>query len=281
MVGINMSTYFESINNEDVLQINDEYKTPMIVRKGEVMADYTKGECYGFKLLNNEDFATFKVDGGKLYISPMYIYDGYRVYYVASDGKAIKYKVYGKDFTPEVHGVGLEVFNKNGQMIYSTNYETSSYKMFHTEIADTSIGQADGRDSSYLKIWHNISPWSTSSQNYWKEYKYSGVDPYILSHTIPWAVVGHMYDKGQGYPYSPYNEYGAFYTAGFVFINKDTFTTECHTNAWRATRLIGAGDLHQLGKCIRRGPKDYYYGHIYNFAGILTINYMFSVFERL
>lgn len=273
-----MSTYFETKNDDGGIQITDNESTFQVVRSGEISANYKNGEWYGFSLINSESFATFKVDNGNLLISPMYIYNGKRIQYVSSDGEKIKYKVFGesKAVQPSEHLVGIEVYNAQREIVYSSALDLLNYKQYKSIYADSNISNRSGNDNDFLKTWTGMM----LSDAWWEAYAYSGKDPYIMSYTMPWVVGYNTYDKKGDLAFGR-KEYGIHYVTGYRFTNGYSFST------MRNTRLIsnmsslkGDGDLHQLGMVIKSsGGSDDYNGKNYNYAGIFCTGYMFHIFD--
>lgn len=273
-----MSTYFETVNNDGGIQITDKESTFQVVRSGEVSANYQNGEWYGFSLINSESFATFKVNNGNLLISPMYICNGKRVQYVSSDGENIKYKVFGdsKKITPSEHLVGIEIYNAQKEIVYSSALDLLNYKQYKSIYADSNISNRDGNDNNFQKTWTGMM----LSNTWWEAYTYSGKDPYIMSYTIPWVVGYNTYDKNGDRAFGR-KEYGIHYVTGYRFTNGYSFSTMQNTRLIsNMSRLKGEGDLHQLGTVIKSsGGKHDYNGKNYNYAGVFCTGYMFHVFD--
>lgn len=274
-----MSTYFETIDNDNGIQLSDNSPTYQVIRTGELSANYQKGEWYGFSLSNTESFATFKVNSGNLLISPMYIYNGRRIQYVSSDGSSIKYKVFGdsRSVPPSTHLTGIEVYNNNSEVVYSSALDTLNYKLYKGIFPYSSIYNGTGNDSNFMKIWTNMM-WG--GKVFWDLYAYSGKDPYIMSYTIPWCVGYNTYDKNGDRAFGR-KEYGIHFLSGYKFTNSDSFSTRSSLFLIsNMSTLRGDGDLHQLGVITSsHGGGHDYNGRNYNYAGIFCISYMFHIFD--
>ncbi|MGE9900485.1 hypothetical protein [Mitsuokella multacida] len=274
-----MSTYFETIDNDNGIQLSDNSPIYQVVRTGELSANYRNGEWYGFSLSNAESFATFKVDSGNLLISPMYIYNNRKIQYVSSDGSSIKYKVFGdsRSVTPSTHLTGIEVYNDNREVVYSSALDTLNYKLYKSILPYSSIYNGTGRDSDFMKIWNNMM---VNGKILWDLYAYSGKDPYIMSYTIPWVVGYFTTEKKYGFVYGR-KEYGIHFATGYKFSSPDSFST--HSQTFLITNmstLKGDGDLHQLGIITKSGGSSHdSEGHHWNYAGIFCISYMFHIFD--
>lgn len=122
-----MSTYFESYTAEStpILQINDSYKTAIIKRYGTFKANYNNGVAYGFTLENDEMFAALRVDKGKLYFTPMVLYNGEKIIYVTCDSDTdIHYVTYSLTANQNsvTSGAGIEIYNADSKIVFSSNY---------------------------------------------------------------------------------------------------------------------------------------------------------------
>lgn len=273
-----MATYLEIKNNEQVTQIGDTYDVQCVVRKGQIAANFNNKEVYGFFLNKNETAALFNVDSGSLVISPPLLLNDSIIYYVASDGQPINYVTLGlpSNLTPKAHGAGLEVYNQDGGMVFSSFYEQVSYKEAVSISPISAIFDNSGTRDSQIETAVNQLAGNADGHNYYPKYAYSGTNrAYIYAQNIPLINAGGG-DTRWGADWNPGLSRMVVWCR-FVFDSPSSFSnTQDIKKLWPHV-LKGGGNLDQLSR-YTGSKEDSDTTYIY-YAGPLFLTFYFHVFE--
>lgn len=267
-----MSTYFQAVNDGNIVQLNDEYTVHSIVRDGMIKANVNKNEMYGFYLHEDEEYAAFKINKGKLLITPMLRYQGQKIYYVTSTtDEPIYYRVYSSEFNRSESNshAGLRLYNKDGCLIFDSGHKLERMLGTYMNVYDRTANYKDGLDDTEaLCVGHVYS-------NYGME-RYGVIDNYLIGRPKgckPWSKVidTDTYVASFATPWCPRYvcEY-SFYACAYVFENGTLSTETKMTQYWTTgTRkiLYGGGDINQILTWVND----------FMVEGITSLMYMFNL----
>ena len=121
-------TYFESWNG-DYFQLSDSTRLLHIVRHDRIVVNTFEKQLHGIVLDDGIAGVSYFVNNATLWVSPITTYQGQRIQYVTSDvDKPIDVYYWSYDFfEPMVHGVGIELCNANGQVVFNSNGTLGSF----------------------------------------------------------------------------------------------------------------------------------------------------------
>lgn len=178
-----MSTYFESILDDgSTVQIADNYESMCVKRTGTFTANHINGYITCIALDTDEIFVGFRCENAILYISPIVSYGGKRVCYVTcSTDSVISYftvSLYATLMKPSTSSCGLEIYDENGNVVFSSGQNKRSTIVDHAHI-NCSVRDL-GNKNQALFNQSNIS-WGT----------YSIADNkhrYVVSYETPWQT---------------------------------------------------------------------------------------------
>lgn len=259
-----MSTYFETyVADTNKLQISDEYQGIGVGRTGTCAANLSAGQVYGLPLLDDEVYAMFRTENDTLAISPCVVYSGHRIYYVGTkNGSTIKYKTVSTSsmFKKLNHGEGMEIYDENSALVYSSNYEAISVGDFYNINPNVFIHYSDGDN---ITLYNNS--WNPVAIN-------DDGKGYIFSMGAPW---------GGEYTVWSYSNvdtqwHRKIYYGGYTFENGTIKTLQTPYISAQITTCLGGGDLNQIGNQYSYYAWSDKYGS-YEEAGIWCANYSFNV----
>lgn len=271
-----MSTYFECINDNGTLQINDFYETQGITRNGTIRACISNGKIYGLTLNDEENCMAFSVASGTLYVSPVTKYNGKKICYVASkEDVDIAFYAYSTahNYVLKDSGCGLQIFNAKGQPIFDSMFSTLSIEGFYSNAYDFSGNYVNGVDDTFALITGTIMEGhgGERASTFWlidhvagcKEWsktvrKGTVVRPYCT----PWST-------RLAAPYSS-SDMNQLFICGFTFSENGTkISTDKKFSVYSVNTLLGDGNLIQLHRTLNRG--------IYVVTGIRSSQYLFDL----
>lgn len=291
-----MSSYFYSLNDSGELQISDDTVLQMVSRTDTIPAtNVTTGRLYGYQLNSNAFSAAFSLNGdGTLYVSPQGINsNGARWYLVGSNTNntiTAKQIIVNQNISPSSSPfVGMEIYNANGKVIYSTKYELMSMETFcHLPYKFSSFPNGDGTmtldgmyednyylcpanlqpslvvgfpydhgvtDSCFFRASgdHGVANWSYTARN----------KPYIQPLMTPWFPSIVQPSDGTSYQYA--------YMCGFNY-SGNTVSVQSIVNKYLITAYSGlVPDFNTIkftgdGMCVTEG--------------VCATSYMFNVWTR-
>ena len=273
-----MATYLEIKNDEQITQIGDTYEVQCVVRKGQVNANINSGQIYGFALNKNEKRALFNVDSGDLIVSPPFLFNGDMIHYIASTGSPINYVTLGmpSDLSPQSHGAGMEVYDSNGKMVFSSFYEQVNYKGAVPISPDPSIFTDSARDSHFEHAIGQLIGYPGAER--YPSYTYNGDKrAYVCVQNAPFLNSGGGNTRWTPSYICRHLTYGRF-----TYSSPNSFTVPKSLGEHRLNSLLGVGSLDQLSRETWRGPDDGpLSGQSVNYSGCYFLSYYFNIFESV
>ena len=254
-----MSKYVEIFNDFGEMKIDDSYECQRLVSSGTITANITKGEVYGIAFeKGNGEFLSFKgAIGTTVYISPTVVWNNKLIKYVASNSDDpitwYKWGKANKDFVATSSGLGLEIFNADSKLIYSSSQSTGSFTGIYSIMPNEAFWNGN-------EVYHtyNIKTCMTNSGS-------------VAALCSPWYT--------PTWYYADYHTTSCpIYFCGYEF-NADSIKTEGQTKTYNIDILRGDGSLGQIrSRVYIDGDRTGNYSGM-DFAGISCFNYMFFIID--
>lgn len=291
-----MSAYFYSLNDSGELQIDDSTVLQMVSRTDTIPAtNINTGRLYGYSLDSNTFSAAFSLNGnGVLYVSPQGINsNGSRWYLVGSNTNntiTAKQIVINQNISPASSPfAGMEIYNANGKVVYSTRYELMSLETFcHLPYKFSNFSNGGGTmefeslyDDGYMVCPGNLQPGlaigfyydsGVTDNLFYRPLGQHGVDnwsytarskPYVQPLMTPWFPSMIQPDNGSSYRYA--------YMCGFNY-SGNTISVQNTVSKYLITAYSGLVPnfntikIQGDGMCITEG--------------VCSTSYMFNVWTR-
>lgn len=263
-----MSSYFSVINDNGITTIDDNNQTLGVYREGNIRANISKGDIYGFSVGAGESVGFRPDKDTKFICSPPVIYGGNLLYFVATtDDTNIRYRVYKKvslQGEPSA-GIGLVLFNEQGKTVFNSSTRTWSHNGFYQ--GKFPFGGSDWSASDYASIVHHFG-WTKTETPFFLNFETQGSTvisislekgSYLNPLSSPWFTDLSL---------SPRSD-RRFTTLGYIF-ERDVLKTERYFEEWcTPQRLIGSGSMDVL-----------FFSRYYPVqTGIQSFSYMFNIVE--
>ena len=254
-----MSKYIEIFNDAGEMKIDDSYECQRLISSGTITANITKGEVYGITFeTGNGEFLSFRGSvGTTVYISPTVVWNNKLIKYVTSNSDDpitwYKWGKANKDFVATSSGVGLEIFNADSKLIYSSSQITGSF----TEVY--SIAPNEGFVyRTTMAHTYNIQSYQTTSGS-------------VAALCSPWYTCQSLYADRHA-------SSCPIYFCGYKF-TEASIQTEGKTNTYYLGTLKGDGDLGQLRTRVYSDGQITMSYEWMAFAGVSCYNYMFFIID--
>lgn len=265
-----MSNYFQVKDADWFNQIDDTHAVQSVLNTGEVTV--SNEYAYGMKLdISDGSFYSFKAQQGiTLYFTPVTA-DSYNsengviIYIMANTETKIRWYKWGKAKSTSNSTCGMQIFNKDGELVYDSNYLTGNFSQITTITNKTPMPKMRrNRDDSY-----NLLPYAGGIKLDMDVATVYGSNLSVIPIMTPWTcdILDYMdFDE---------KSISRCSMAGYVFSDGSISTQSEFSMTTTIKELKGDGALEAI-----RVKYFYYYipsmFYLGCFDGIQSYSYMFS-----